>query len=229
MTVSFRDRGPHFFASQWFSRENHNMEVFVFPIGQVLLYPSVSKPLHIFEPRYIQMVKDSLEKAIPIALGFVDEPNRTFNYRPGEPLHFVRKVVGFGFPTIVEKKPDGSLLIFLHGVGKARLGKVLDKNTPYISCEAELVPEQLEMSSQIAKSFLRLQKVLMQWTQTHIPDPAVRAQFLTQIQTPQEIIGCYASYLLADHDMKQLILETDDINEKVLLIEGLISSGELVH
>jgi ATP-dependent Lon protease len=205
------------------------MEVYVFPLSQVLLYPSVSKPLHIFEPRYIQMVQDSLAQAIPIAIGFVDEPLKTFNYRPGEPLHFVRDVVGFGFPTIVEKKPDGSLLIFLHGVGKARLGRVVAKPSSYIVCEAEIIPEKLEMNPQSAQSFLKLQKVFVQWLQLHVPDPQVRAQFLSQIQTPQEVIGCYASYLLADQDMKQLLLEIDDINEKVSLIVGLISSGELVH
>jgi ATP-dependent Lon protease len=62
---------------------------------------------------------------------------------------------------------------------------------------------------------------------THIMDQQTRSQFLNNIKSPEEVIGCYASYMVADHDMQQLILECDDINDKIKLITGLISSGEL--
>lgn len=204
------------------------MELYVFPLGQMLLYPSISKPLHIEEPKYIRMVEDSIAQGVPIAIGYVDEPDRAHNYRSGEDLSFVRSIVGYGFPSIVDRKPDGSLLVFLHGIGKAKLGPVKDLGRPYIVCEATTISENLDIRESSSKGFLYLQKVLFQWMNSHIPDPNSRMQFMGQIQSPQEVVGCYAAYLLADHDMKQLILETNDINEKIGLLNRLVLSGEIV-
>ena len=111
------------------------MEVFVFPLGQTVFYPKTSKPLNIFEPRYLQMVKDSIALGVPIAVGFVDDPGVQHQFFYGQPLSFVRPVVGFGMPLIVEDRADGSLLIFLQGKGKARPGRVLDQVTPSIVCD----------------------------------------------------------------------------------------------
>ncbi len=204
------------------------MKVFVFPLSQVLLYPSISKPIYVFEPRYVQMIRDSISEKVPVAIGFVDEPDRFYNYRSGEPLKFVRPIVGYGIPQIVEDRKDGSLLVFLKGNGKARLGQVLASEKTFIVCEATPVEEDLDLHQNLTEDLFLLQKVLVKWLQNHIPDPQARGQFLNQIQTPQEVIGCYASYLVADNDMKQLILETDSINHKVKLISGLLASGEIV-
>lgn len=204
------------------------MEVFVFPLGHVVFYPSTSKPLNIFEPRYLQMVRDSISSGTPIALAHVDEPDRTYNYRPGEPLQFVRQTAGYGHPVILDERADGSLLIFLQGHGKVRLGNVVDQSAPYIVCEAEPIQENHLMAKEVAQEFMTINKVLVHWIENHIPEPQNRDQFLRNIRSAEEVIGCFASYLVADHDMQQLLLESNDINEKIHLVSGLIASGEIV-
>lgn len=204
------------------------MEVFVFPIGNVVFYPSTSKPLNIFEPRYIQMVRDSIRTGTPIALAYVDEPDQQYIYNPGAELTFVRQVAGYGFPLILEEREDGSMVIFLQGQGKVKLGAVKRDSKPYICCEAEAIPENHLVKNELAARFMTLNKVLNRWIQDHVPDPESQKQFLRNIQSPEEVIGCFASYLVADHDMQQLILESNDINEKIDLVNGLISSGEIV-
>lgn len=204
------------------------MEVFVFPLGHVVFYPSTSKPLNIFEPRYIQMVRDSIAQGVPIALGYVDEPDREYTYQYGSELPFVRPIAGFGHPMILEERPDGSLLIFLQGKGKVKLGAVQDHRTPYIVCEAEVISENHEMKMAVAQEFMTVNKVLIKWIENHIPEPQNRDQFLKNIRSAEEVIGCFASYLVADHDMQQLLLESNDINEKIHLVNGLIASGEIV-
>ncbi len=182
------------------------------------------------------MVEDSLRLGVPIAVGNVlsmDEGRRDFigeqerQHQVGQTLSFVNEIVGYGVPTIIERTEDGSMVIFLKGLGKARLGKVLG-GTPYIICEAEKLEENHEMSPSCTESFFMAQKVMIQWMNNHIQDPYARSQFLTYVRTPEQVVGCYASYLLADHDIQQLILECDDINEKINLISRLIASGELV-
>lgn len=204
------------------------MEVFVFPLGHVVFYPSTSKPLNIFEPRYLQMVRDSIASGTPIALGHVDEPDQEYTYHFGQPLSFVRPTAGYGHPLILEERADGSMLIFLQGHGKVKLGHAIDKRTPYIVCEAEPISENHQMQLEVAQEFMTINKVLVQWIESHIPEVQNREQFLKNIKSAQDVIGCFASYLVADHDMQQLILESDDINEKIHLVSGLIASGEIV-
>lgn len=204
------------------------MKVFVFPLSNVVFYPSTAKPLNVFEPRYVQMVRDSIATGTPIALGYVDEPNYEHRYHAGQNLDFVREVAGVGFPLILDERPDGSLLIFLQGKGKVRLGPVISGAEPYIVCNAELIPENHELKNTVAAEFTTINKVLKNWLEHHIPEPQNRDQFMKSVRSAEDVIGCYASYLVADHDMQQLLLESNDINEKVHLVSGLIASGEIV-
>ena len=205
------------------------MQLFIFPLGQVLLYPSFSKPFHIFEPRYVQMVEDSIRTGTPIAIGnVIDSSQPQREYHVGEPLDFVRQVVGYGMPVVIERSVNGSIIIFLEGKGKARLGSVVESQASYIVCEADRLVENHEVGNEQMQPFVTAHKVMVHWMNSHIVDPHARNQFLTYVKTPEQVIGCYASYLVADHDMQQLILESNDINEKIDLISRLIASGELV-
>jgi len=204
------------------------MELFVFPVGHVLLYPQFSKPFHIFEARYVQMVEDSIANKVPIAIASVYEPFGRHEFRVGEPLNFAHNIVGYGTPLIVERLPDQSVVIFLEGRGKARLGQVLDRTQPYLVCEAEPLTENLQLSGASTVTFQTAHKVLVHWLYQHIQDAHSRDQFLNYVKTPEQVIGCFASYLVKDPDLQQVILESDDINEKVIIINRLIQSGELV-
>lgn len=181
-----------------------------------------------FEPRYIQMVQDAIKTGTPIALGHVDEPDQEYQYEYGEFLRFVRSIAGFGFPLILEERKDQTMLIFLQGKGKVRLGKVLNEGTPYIVCEADVISENCDLTEQTSGEYFVVHKILMNWINTNVPDPNNREQLIRNIRTPQEVVGCVASYMIPDHDLQQLILESNDINEKIHLITGMISSGEAI-
>ena len=99
------------------------MDVFLFPLVNVTLFPKTTKPLNIFEPRYLEMVRDAVSTNTPIALGFIEDPTLVYQVKPGEKVSFVRDVVGYGQPQIVEERSNGTLLIFLQGVGKMRCHK----------------------------------------------------------------------------------------------------------
>jgi len=204
------------------------MEVLIFPLGQSLLYPSFSKPFHIFEPRYIHMVEDSIAKNTPIAVASVIEPGRSHEFKYGEPLAFVHSIVGYGFAQIVDRNLDGSLVVFLQGQGKAILGKVIDRGTPYLVCEAQVISENHLVDTRLEPLFLTAHKVMVRWLKFHIPDHLSRENFLSYVRTPEQVVGCFASYLVSDADLQQLLLESNDINEKIVIINRLIESGELV-
>lgn len=202
------------------------MRVFLFPLGHVLLYPGTSKPLRIFEPRYLQMVRDSIRDNVPIAIGFVEDPQSRLHWSVGEEVGFVRPVVGFGVPQVMETRSDGTLLILLPGQGKARLGKVADGSRPYLVVEAEKIREDLGLSPANSGVYLTLQKLLLSWLQQNIPDSRAREEFRRHLKTPEQFVGCVAAYLVSDPDLQQLVLEADSLDEKVLLLSGMIGQGQ---
>ena len=92
----------------------------VFPLPKVFLYPHVIMPLHIFEPRYRQMVDDLLDRRgwliiTPIREGHED------NQLGVPPIY---PVGGLGEIIKHERKPDGRFMISLAGLGRVNIREV---------------------------------------------------------------------------------------------------------
>lgn len=200
------------------------VEVCIFPLKHVVFHPGSTKPLNVFEPRYIAMVQKSLSSGIPIALANVDGRSAVMNAPLGVVLDFVNPIAGYGMPRIVEERADGSMLVFMHSQGKLKLGEVSSIEGNYIMCKAERIEEELKIQPASTSAFMSLQKLLVGWLEKHIVDVQPREQFINQLQTPSEILGACVSYLVADPDMQQLILETNDINEKIKILLSVASN-----
>jgi uncharacterized protein len=89
----------------------------LFPLPTVVLFPNVFLPLHIFEPRYRQMVADALNGDRMIGIVLL-KPGYEAEYE-GQPG--VYDVGCSGLITHVERLPDGRFNIVLRGLEKFRL------------------------------------------------------------------------------------------------------------
>lgn len=204
------------------------MEVYLFPLVNVCLFPGTTKPLNIFEPRYLQMVRDSIATGTPIALGFIENIESVKPHKAGEQLSYVRQIAGYGLPTIVQERLNGTLLIFIQAQGKVKLGGLKQSDTPYLIVDAEEVPEDTDIS-EVSKAHVQvLNQILARWIQTHIPDTEQKNLFLSSLRGPQEIVGAFAAYLVKDYDIQQMILELNDINEKIKILYRLVESNEVI-
>lgn len=205
------------------------MDVFVFPLVNITLFPRMTKPLHIFEPRYIQLVERAVEAQMPVALAFVEDPLRVGPVKPGELLPYVKSVAGYGKVQVIERRPYENLLIFIYGEGKVQLGPVLDTQTPYLVCSAEIIPEKSEMDESLMGSVKALESIIHRWIRKHVADPNQQNIFIQNITGPKEIVGAFASYLVEDHDLQQIVLEMSDINEQVQFLIRLVGSNRILR
>src|SRR3954469_5122290 len=89
----------------------------LFPLPTVVLFPNVFLPLHIFEPRYREMVADSLAGDRVIGMVLL-RPGWERNYE-GRPA--VYPVGCSGVITHFEKLADGRYNIILRGLRRFRL------------------------------------------------------------------------------------------------------------
>ena len=91
----------------------------VFPLPNVHLYPGCVMPLHIFEPRYRQMVEDQLDKSGRIVMGTIVEGEHDDDGRPA-----IHAVAGLGEIGRHERLPDGRFLLWLIGLSRVRIQEV---------------------------------------------------------------------------------------------------------
>ncbi len=101
--------------------------VSVFPLPGALLLPRARLPLHIFEPRYLQMLDDALKtKERLIAMV---QPNTC----KGDETK-LHQIGCAGRITQFSETEDGRYLITLTGISRFRVTEELDSFTPYRRC-----------------------------------------------------------------------------------------------
>jgi uncharacterized protein len=99
----------------------------VFPLPGALLLPRSRLPLHIFEPRYLQMLEDIL-KTPQRLIGMVQP-------RAGQTCDDILHDIGCaGRVTQFSETEDGRFLITLSGISRFRIEQESDGFTPYRRC-----------------------------------------------------------------------------------------------
>lgn len=194
--------------------------VFVFPLKEVILFPHSRLPLHIFEPRYLEMVRRALEEKIEIA---ITPPLEKTGEKTGEEKeksgsNYKGILAGAGHPHILKEHPDGRLIILLAGSSKVRLGKTIQTD-PVIECEAEVIEENISLRSELRFKLHRVRQNLEKWASLNIEDHQTQEQFIESLQTPNNVIETASLIFLESRSDQQELLEIDDIN---LMLETLL-------
>ncbi|MEO0486500.1 MAG: LON peptidase substrate-binding domain-containing protein [Pseudomonadota bacterium] len=101
----------------------------IFPLPGALLLPRARLPLHLFEPRYLQMLEDALKTRHRL-IGMI----QPYEGPGGERLHTIGcagRVSGFS------ETEDGRYMITLAGISRFRVLAEVDGFTPYRRCEVD--------------------------------------------------------------------------------------------
>jgi Lon protease-like protein len=110
----------------------------LFPLPNLVLFPHVVQPLHIFEPRYRQMTADALAADRLLTLVLL-KPGHEAEYEQRPPIHDVAcvgKVLG------EQKLEDGRYNLLLRGVSRARIVKEVPSVKLYRLARVELVADR---------------------------------------------------------------------------------------
>ena len=103
----------------------------VFPLPGALLLPRARLPLHIFEPRYLQMLDDALKT--PHRLIGMVQPNEV----PGRGGTGLQRIGCAGRLTQFSETEDNRYLITLTGISRFRVVSEVEGFTPYRRCNVE--------------------------------------------------------------------------------------------
>jgi uncharacterized protein len=114
----------------------------LFPLPNLVLFPHVVQPLHIFEPRYRQMMAEALagdRLLAPVLLRPGWE--KDYDHRPA-----VHPVACLGRIVAEQLLPDGRYNLLLRGLGRARIVDELEDGKPFRTARVELLEDGSELS-----------------------------------------------------------------------------------
>ena len=100
-------------------------KISVFPLSNFIIFPKTTVPLNIFEPRYIDMINDSMKSNKII--GMIQPISSSYQTKKPQ-LH---KVGCIGKITSFRETEDGRFLIELKGISRFKSIKELDTDNKY--------------------------------------------------------------------------------------------------
>ena len=116
----------------------------VFPLSNFIIFPHTTVPLNIFEPRYVEMINDSMKTNKII--GLIQPKNNDDGSIPG--LH---KIGCLGKITNFKDTSDGRYMIDLNGITRFEVTKEIKSSKPYRICETTYDNFELDLTSEKKK------------------------------------------------------------------------------
>jgi len=103
----------------------------IFPLSNFIIFPSTTVPLNIFEPRYIQMIDDSLKTHRIIGM---IQPKKTGKLKKPD----LYSIGCLGKITSFNETDDGRYLIVLNGISRFKIIKEVTSDKLYRECNVSI-------------------------------------------------------------------------------------------
>ena len=177
----------------------------IFPLPNVVLFPNVFLPLHIFEPRYRAMVSEALEQDRIIGMVLL-RPGWESEY-DGRPA--IYEVGCAGLITHAERLSDGRFNIVLQGLEKFRvIDEDEDERRQYRLARVENLSESMTErdKDEMRAERKRLESLLVPQPSGRSAEPKVPASM-----SDEDLVNALAQYLELEPVEKQALLERDGL------------------
>lgn len=199
----------------------------VFPLPSAVLLPSEVLPLHIFEPRYREMLEDVLAEGRALAIAQL-APGWEGEY---EARPAIEPICGVGLIVRHERLADGRYNILLKGIARVRVEAELPPRKLYREVRATLLHDLPLPESGFEESAESVRRMLFALCAAR-PGPAANAlaQLASRAVGASALADLVAAALLADAPRRRRALVTLDVGERLLIAQGaiaelLVSSG----
>jgi Lon protease-like protein len=187
----------------------------VFPLPNVVFFPKTYLPLHIFEPRYRQMVADAASGDRCIAMALLKEGWEPDYY--GSPA--IYPVLCVGRLVSVQPLSDGRSNILLQGLGRCELREEHFEK-PYREATIRVKPKRSEvkLAADVRRALI---DVLGRYLQTREQSSAWQRFFREEV-SDEVLVNTLATYLDCTPIEKQFLLEADGLQQRARRLSDLI-------
>jgi ATP-dependent Lon protease len=196
-------------------------ELPLFPLS-VVLFPGVPLPLHIFEPRYRQMLGDIRASHNLFGLSYFDSSTSEKEIPPAGSIGCVAKV------TESQALPDGRSNILTVGVIRYHIEEYVDRGDPYLMARVSYFEddddnseEVRERSREVADTFSRIARAVRT-----INDERAALPNIADTE-PQRLSFLVAAAMEVDMDVKQELLELRLTSERLRRLHDILGRAVL--
>jgi len=192
-------------------------EMPVFPLP-VVLFPGVPLPLHIFEPRYRQMLLDVRVGNNLFGVSYFDPSTETNEVPPAGHVGCVAEV------TETQVFPDGRSNILTLGVVRYRIEAYVERGDPYLVAKLSYFEDEEEeetalvsLTKEVAEAFTRIAQAVrtINDERTNLPD--------ISNTEPQRLSFLVAAAMEIEADVKQELLELRSTFERLERLQAMLS------
>jgi Lon protease-like protein len=192
----------------------------LFPLPNVVLFPQASLRLHIFEDRYRAMTRDILTGERFLAMGLIVEGASPADERPA-----VEQIAGVGEVIMAHELPDGRFNLVVRGYARVRIDQELSSDRPYRLVSATVLPDLPVADRGEVRDAEQSLRVLIGQLADAIPEGGEPLrQIVAGLETPTALANVAASELIADLSVRQRLLETRDVGERLERVTAEIVS-----
>lgn len=186
----------------------------VFPLPNVVLFPHVTIPLHVFELRYRTMLREVLSSDRHLAMALL-RPGWELDYQGSPAFHDVVCLATVGE---VAWLPNDCYDLTVRGVARARVTRVA-REFPYRAVRLDPLPEHPHGADD---PLVRIERESMLEVARHLAG-AIPAELGTPedlgLETLTNILCTYAPF---DPEQKQLLLAEDHVTDRARRVrEGI--------
>ena len=111
----------------------------VFPLSNFIMFPGTTVPLNIFEPRYLQMINDSMKKHRMIGM---IQPKKTGVIKKPD----LYEIGCIGKITSFNETEDGRILVILSGICRFKVNSEIKTEKLYRECKVNYENFSRDMS-----------------------------------------------------------------------------------
>lgn len=184
----------------------------VMPLPGVLLFPNALLPLHIFEPRFRQMLDHALRADRMFCVALV-RPER-HHWRTSEDLFPVSTV---GLIRACVGRQDGTSDLILQGIERVKF-RSFEQETPYpiarirrLTTRTQFTVETDALAAKVLEFYARLKRLGQE-----LPEKVDR--YLSEMSDPEMLADLIASTFISDVSRRQQLLEELDLNARLRLL-----------
>lgn len=205
----------------------------LFPLPSVVFFPHTLLPLHVFEPRYQEMVESCLANDWPICVPCI-RPGHEGEQLASPPMC---NIAGAGFIRRHEVLPDGRFNIVLGGIRRVRVLQELTGVESFRVAEVEVVEEPLGDPTEMEREIELMQACLIRLAQSVPTVGKVVVAQASQARNPAQLADRIAALIFHGPRTRQAMLECAEVDERVrrvtrrlsTLVTGTLGKGEAVH
>ena len=116
----------------------------IFPLSNFIIFPNTTVPLNIFEPRYIQMIDDSMKSHRMIGM---IQPKKSGELKKPD----LYEVGCIGKITSFNETDDGRYLVIINGVSRFNIDKEIETNKLYRTCKVNYEKYNQDLNNKVEK------------------------------------------------------------------------------